>query len=331
MQNETQNQDTNTQVPQEEFPAQNETPQNNQDIDPAVTMSSDDLVGSDPSVTMHPQDLLDLEPDPNVTMHPQDLLDPEPVDKPIITDWGLGRPSEGVPGYGIINPDGSITYLDASDFEPIEDWGLGRPSEGDHQYVFNPDGSVSELIEPDPSDPVITDWGLGRPSEGPETIDYAAPSAVEAGRNDDSDPDIQGGCGFGLEYDEDLDVCIPSDDQFDFFPVLFGEEPLPDTAGGYLALPGEAAGDVVLGLGGGISAGGAYVEKALDWYGEDGGPIGWGFQGLGSTIGFATETAGTIVSGAGEVVGGVSDVVGDTVDTVGDAAEDVWDEVSSWW
>jgi hypothetical protein len=271
MQNETQNQDTNTQVTQEEFPAQNETPQN-QDIDPAVTMSSDDLLGSDPNVTMYPEDLLGPEPaeepNPNVTMRPEDLLDPE---------------------------------------------------------------------EPD-LDEVIYDWGLGRPSEGPETIDIAAPSAVEAGRNDNSDPDIQGGCGFGLEYDEDLDVCVPSDDQFDFFPVLFGEEPLPDTAGGYLALPGEAAGDVVLGLGGGISAGGAYVEKALDWYGEDGGPIGWGFQGLGSTIGFATETAGTIVSGAGEVVGGVSEGVGDAVDTVGDAvgavgdaAEDAWDEISSWW
>jgi hypothetical protein len=227
-------------------------------------------------------------------MHPEDLFGPETAEQPV-----------------------------------IDDWELGRPSEGDHQDGTNQDGSVPEIMEADPSDPVFTDWGLGHPSE-PETSDYLDPSAEEAGRIDESDSDIQGGCGFGLEYDEDLDVCMPSDDQFDFFPVLLGEEPLPDTAGGYLGLPGEAAGDVVLGLGGGISAGGAYVEKALDWYGEDGGPIGWGFQGLGSTIGFATETAGTIVSGAGEVVGGVSEGVGDAVDAVGDAAEDAWDEVSSW-
>jgi hypothetical protein len=154
MQNETQNQDTNTQViTQEETPAHNETPQN-QDIDPAVTM------------------------------HPEDLLDPEVAEEPVIEDWGLGRPSEGVPGYAIINPDGSIIEgLDASDFEPIEDWGLGRPSEGDQQYVINPDGSL---------DPIITDWGLGRPSEGDpqyninpdgtvtQIIDLAAPSAEDA-------------------------------------------------------------------------------------------------------------------------------------------------------
>jgi hypothetical protein len=165
--------------------------------------------------------------------------------------------------------------------------------------------------------------------------DASAPQVVripeEAGQIADSDPDIQGGCAFDYEYDESVGACAPSYEDFGFIPIFYGDKPLPDTAGGYVALPGEAAGDVVLGLGGGISAGGAYVEKALDWYGEDGGPIGWGFQGLGSTIGFATETAGTIVSGAGEVVGGVSEGVGDAVDAVGDAAEDVWDEVSSWW
>jgi hypothetical protein len=359
MQNETQNQDTDTQVTQEEeSPAQNETPQN-RDIDPAATMSSEDLVDSDPNVTMHPEDLLDpetaQEPDPNVTMHPEDLLDPETAQEPIITDWGLGRPSEGDQQY-VINPDGSVTQvIEADPSDPvITDWGLGRPSEGDQQYVINPDGTLDPIItdwglgrpsegaydhDNNPGvivEPVITDWGLGRPS-GPETIDLAAPSAEETGRIDDSDPDIQGGCGFGLEYDEDLDVCLPSPDQFDFIPVLVGDKPLPDTAGGYLALPGEAAGDVVLGLGTSITAGGAYIEKALDWYGEDGGPIGLGFQGLGSTIGFATEATGTIVSGVGELVGGASDAVGDAVDAVGDAAgavgdaaEDAWDTVSGW-
>jgi len=154
----------------------------------------------------------------------------------------------------------------------------------------------------------------------------------EAGQIANSDPDIQGGCPFDYDYDEDLDVCVPSLEDFDFFPILSGDKPWPDTAGGYVTLPGEAGGDLLIGLGGIISGFGGMAEKALDWYGEDGGPIGWGFQGLGQTIGFATEVAGTIVSGAGEIVGGVSDAVGDAVDAVGDAAEEAWDGITGgWW
>jgi hypothetical protein len=311
MQNETQNQDTNTQVTQEESPAQNETPQN-QDIDPAVTMSSDDLVGWDPNVTMRPEDLLGpepaQEPNPNVTMHPEDLLDPEPAEEPVIDDWGLGRPSGPEP----------ISFLD----RPPE------PSEGPETIGF-----LDNYLDRPPEPPQTISF-LDRPpepSEGPETIDLAAPSAEEAGRIDDSDPDIQGGCAFDYEYDESVGACTPSYEDFNFIPIFYGDKPLPDTAGGYVALPGEAGGDLLLGLGGSISGFGGIVEKGLDWYGEDGGPIGWGFQQLGHTIGYATGAAGTIVSGAGEVVGGVSEGVGDAVDAVGDAAEDVWDEVSSWW
>src|SRR5829696_9905260 len=73
--NETQNQNIDIQEAKvEEAPVQTETPQDQDigvitdpyrgpeaeepaDIDPKVTMSSDDLVGSDPKVTMNPEDL----------------------------------------------------------------------------------------------------------------------------------------------------------------------------------------------------------------------------------------------------------------------------------
>jgi hypothetical protein len=75
MQNETQNQNIDTkEVKVEEAPVQTETPQDQNigvntdqyrgpdveepaNIDPKVTMSSDDLVGSDPKVTMNPEDI----------------------------------------------------------------------------------------------------------------------------------------------------------------------------------------------------------------------------------------------------------------------------------
>src|ERR687894_2405541 len=95
MQNETQNQNMDTQeVKVEEAPVQTEMPQEQNigvntdqyrgpeaeepaDIDPKVTMSSEDLVGSDPKVTMNPEDLTDsvspTETDPAAS---EDLGDP---------------------------------------------------------------------------------------------------------------------------------------------------------------------------------------------------------------------------------------------------------------
>src|SRR5215213_4824035 len=78
MQNETQNQNIDIQEVKEEAPMQTETPQDQNiglvtdpyrgpeaeepvDIDPKVTMSSNDLVGSDPKVTMNPEDILGSE------------------------------------------------------------------------------------------------------------------------------------------------------------------------------------------------------------------------------------------------------------------------------
>lgn len=54
------------------------------------------------------------------------------------------------------------------------------------------------------------------------------------------------------------------------------------------------------------------------------------FQGLGYTIGFLGDAAGTVLGGLGEAIGGATDVVGEVVDGIEDAAEDAWDEVTSW-
>lgn len=129
-------------------------------------------------------------------------------------------------------------------------------------------------------------------------------------------------------YDEEIGVCVP---EGMFLGVLFGAEPWPDSAGGYVGLLGDFVEDPLTGLGFSLQAGLGYVEEALLWYGEDFGPAGWPFQGLGYAIGFAGDVAGTLVVGLGEAVGAVADGVGGAVDAIGDAAGAVWDEVSSWW
>lgn len=210
------------------------------------------------------------------------------------------------------------------DEEPLKDPGI-------RQCDIAPPGCQGTAVKPVEE----VAGGITTTTISQENDASAAPPKVgsapdEAGQSTDSGPDIHG-CPYDYDYDYDLDVCLPSLEDFDFFPILSGDKPWPDTAGGYVTLPGEAAGDLLLGLGASISGFGGIVENALNWYGEDGGPIGSVFQGLGQTIGFATDVSGTIVSGAGEVVSGASDVVGEAVDAVGDAAGDAWDEVSSWW
>lgn len=76
--------------------------------------------------------------------------------------------------------------------------------------------------------------------------------------------------------------------------------------------------------------GGKATEAALVEFGTDGGPIGWGIQGVGYTAGFLGEVGGVLVQGAGEVAGIVHDGLGEAVDAIGDAAGDAWDEISSW-
>jgi hypothetical protein len=170
-----------------------------------------------------------------------------------------------------------------------------------------------------------------------------APGAVKAGAvKSGSAPDEAGqmansgtiyGCAYDdYVYDEEFDTCVPTGESFGFFPVLSGDEPWPDTAGGYVGLLGDFVSDLSIGAGVGfLQIGlGHYVGDTLVEFGEGGGHIGWGIQGLGYTIGFTDDAAGVLVEGAGQIVDAVSEGVGDVVDAVGDAAEDAWDEVTSW-
>jgi hypothetical protein len=133
------------------------------------------------------------------------------------------------------------------------------------------------------------------------------------------------GCPFDYQYDDELDICMPP---LDFMGVFVGEKPLPDSPGGYVSLLGDIGGAPLIAVGVALEVGlGHFVEDALVWSGEGGGPIGWGIQGLGYSIGFAGDMAGAILETAGEIVGGVADAVGGVVDGIGSAVEDIWDSI----
>ena len=139
------------------------------------------------------------------------------------------------------------------------------------------------------------------------------------------------GCPYDYDYDEEFDTCVPTEGSFAFWPVIAGDEPWPDSPGGYLGLAGGFVQDSATAVGVGLQIGlGHYVGDTLVDFGEGGGPIGWGIQGLGYTLGFTGDAAGVLVEGAGQVVGAVADGVGEVIDDIGSAAGDAWDEVSSW-
>ena len=139
------------------------------------------------------------------------------------------------------------------------------------------------------------------------------------------------GCPFNYEYLEEVDACVPTPTDYGFGGVLTGHLPWPDSVGGYVGLVGNAGADALLSVGVAVQVViGHYVGDTLVDFGEGGGPIGWGIQGLGYTIGYTADAVGVIVQTVGEAVGAVSDTVGEVIDGIGDAAEDAWDEVSSW-
>ena len=76
--------------------------------------------------------------------------------------------------------------------------------------------------------------------------------------------------------------------------------------------------------------GGMALEDALVELGKDGGPIGWGIQGVGYTAGFVGEVGGVLLQEVSKVTDAVHDSLGEAVDAIGDAAEDAWDTVSGW-
>ncbi len=168
-------------------------------------------------------------------------------------------------------------------------------------------------------------------SSGDEVGQLASSSGQIANSEANSSPTVYG-CPYDYTYDEDFDTCLPSEEDFGAVPVFVGDKPLPDSPGGYVGLLGGIVNDLSIEVGAGILQIGLghYVGDTLVDFGEGGGPIGWGIQGLGYTLGFAGDAGGVLVEGAGQVVGAVADGVGEAIDAVGDAAEDAWDEVSSW-
>ena len=193
------------------------------------------------------------------------------------------------------------------------------------------DGGGSKDEEAATSAPGGVKVGENNPSAAaPKEEAVSVAPADEAGQEANSDPDVYG-CPYDYEYDELLDTCMPPIGSWGFIDVLSGEEPLPNSVGGYVGLPGHAVADLSIALGGLTAGLGNAIEDALVWYGEDFGIAGWPFLGIGYTIGFGGDLAGAILQGAGEVVGAVSEGVGDAIDAIGDAAGDAWDEISSWW
>ena len=172
----------------------------------------------------------------------------------------------------------------------------------------------------------------GIATTAPENDATSVPNAVSApdGAGQATNSPMVHGCAYDDVYDEELDMCIPTLESFEFWSVVAGDEPWPDSAGGYVSLLGGYIEDGLLSAGFLSELVSKATGDALVEFGKDGGPIGWGIQGVGYTVGFVGEVGGVLVEGAGQVAGAVHDGLGEAVDAIGDAAEDAWDEISSW-
>ncbi len=127
------------------------------------------------------------------------------------------------------------------------------------------------------------------------------------------------GCPFNYEYSDDLGTCFPSGSDLGFYPVLDGSKPFPTTLGGVIGFVGNSPGDILQVGGPLISSGAESLGDTLVNFGDGGGPIGWGIQGLGYTVGFAGDTVGGLAQGAGAIIDIVSGGVGAVIDDIGSA------------
>jgi hypothetical protein len=199
--------------------------------------------------------------------------------------------------------------------DPVKD-----PGKGDVGIIVDP------IREPY-KDPGIRSCDL-TPSECPNTdTDHDTKDSSPVDEEPYKDPGMIGysetnpspvtyGCPYDdYYYVEEDEVCAPTG-------AFLG--PWPDSVGGYVGLPGKFGADMLTGLGFGMDKLlGHDVGDALVDFGEDGGPIGWGIQGIGYTIDFTGQTLGVLTEGLGEILDSVSD-------TVSEAIDDAWDEISSW-
>jgi hypothetical protein len=217
------------------------------------------------------------------------------------------------------------------DITPVECEGTDESGDSGGDVRDHRDGGGSEDEEA-ASAPGGVKVGVNNPSAGsPKEEAVSGAPADEDGQEANSGTVY--GCAYDdYEYDEEFDTCVPAGDSFGFIPVLAGDKPWPDSAGGYVGLLGDLVSDLSIGAGAGfLQIGlGHYVGDTLVEFGEGGGPIGWAIQGLGYTIGFAGDASGMLVEGIGQAAGAVADGVGDVVDTIGDAAGAAYDEVASW-
>ncbi len=211
-----------------------------------------------------------------------------------------------------------------------------------HNSVADPDADDNDPVEEEPKEEEASAPGGGKVGVVPRGIPTTTAQENDASvapKEAVSTPDEAGQTASGgtiydvcayedYYYDEEWGICVPNGM---FLGAILGDEPWPESAGGYVGLLGDFVEDPLTGLGLGLQVGLGYVGDALVEFGEDGGPIGWGIQGIGYALGFFGDAGGTLSVGVGEAVGAVADGVGEVVDAIGDAAGDVWDEVSSWW
>ena len=232
---------------------------------------------------------------------------------------------------------------------PVKDPGIGTcditptgcvkdPATNDPSPVGDPMTGNTPMAE-DASAPGAMKAEEQEEQEVPEGITTTAPEKADdtsapkvisaddgAGQTADS-PTVHGCPNANDGYDEELDLCLPN---LEAAEILFGDEPWPDTAGGYVSLLGGYNNDTLDSFGVLAQLGGMALGDALVEFGKDGGPIGWGIQGLGHTVGFVGEVGGGLVLGVNTVTEAVHEGLGAAVDAIGDAAEDAWDTVSGW-
>jgi len=260
-----------------------------------------------------------------------------PTDRPPVGEApiepGTGKDVAGVvaeedPGTNdepstVENPKTGISIHCGPGFELVK--GEDPSGRGDQCAPMDEEASASGAVKAEEEE-----VSEGITTTAPENDDTSAPKVISAddgaGQTADS-PTVHGCPNADDFYDEDFDICLPN---LETAEILFGDEPWPDTAGGYVSLLGGYNNDTLDSFGALIQLGGMALGDALVEFGKDGGPIGWGIQGVGHTVGFVGEVGGGLLLGVNTVTDAVHEGLGAAVDAIGDAAKDAWDTVSGW-
>jgi hypothetical protein len=294
------------------------------------------------------------------------LAAPAVVAQPVVRDQRDGSGEEAAPivrdhrvdsTTSTVEPEQEKPYKDPGirlcDITPVECEDAQNQEEQEEPYEENPDDTSQCFIKPYCEAPEESgDSGVVRDHRdgGKDKEAASAPGGVQVDVNnpsgaapkDEEAASAPGGvkveeaansgtvygCAYDdYYYDEETDMCWPNGM---FLGVLFGDEPWPESAGGYVSLLGDFVQDPLVGLGVSLQAGLGLVGDALVEFGDTGNFVGWPFQGLGYTLGFLGDASGALGTGLGEAAGAVADGVGEVVDAIGDAAGAAYDEIASW-